>query len=132
MAPGQKRLLTVTRPSDICWRIAFDGPPDNRLTEDMLKQLLEALDQVELEWRQQSQCAVLFADRMIADQAILYLYSSGDWSKQFDPKRKGGALVLTSEIAKFFSNGLDYENSIKNPNFHLGMAGLPEFRWDDC
>lgn len=55
MAPEQKRLLTVTRPSDICWRIAFDAPPDNRLTEDMLGQLLEALDQVELEWRKQSE-----------------------------------------------------------------------------
>ena len=54
MAPEQKRLLTITRPSDICWRIAFNAPPDNRLTEDMLGQLLEALDQVELEWRKQS------------------------------------------------------------------------------
>ncbi|GHJ86902.1 hypothetical protein NliqN6_3304 [Naganishia liquefaciens] len=95
MAPEQKRLLTITRPSDICWRIAFNAPPDNRLTEDMLGQLLEALDQVELEWRKQS-----------------------DWSAQFDVKRKGGAVILTSEITKFFSNGLDYENSIKNPNFH--------------
>ncbi|KAJ9096434.1 hypothetical protein QFC21_005256 [Naganishia friedmannii] len=95
MSTEQKRTLTVTRPSDLCWRIAFSGPPDNRLTESMLKQLLEALDQVELEWRQQS-----------------------DWSQQFDAKRKGGALILTSEITKFFSNGLDYENSIKNPNFH--------------
>ncbi|KAJ9127387.1 hypothetical protein QFC24_000794 [Naganishia onofrii] len=96
MSTEQKRTLTITRPSELCWKIAFNGPPDNRLTENMLKQLLEALDQVELEWRQQS-----------------------DWSKQFDAKRKGGALILTSEITKFFSNGLDYENSIKNPNFHL-------------
>jgi len=42
------------------------------------------------------------------------------WEGFFDKKRKGGALILTSEITKFFSNGLDFENSIKNPRFHLG------------
>jgi enoyl-CoA hydratase/carnithine racemase len=119
MAPEQKRLLTITRPSDICWRIAFDGPPDNRLTESMLTQLLEALDQVELEWRQQSTCCSSPSRAYVLMRVLCF---SGDWSKQFDAKRKGGALILTSEITKFFSNGLDYENSIKNPNFHRGMA----------
>lgn len=85
----------------------------------MLTQLLEALDQVELEWRQQSTCCSSTSRAYVLMRVLCF---SGDWSKQFDAKRKGGALILTSEITKFFSNGLDYENSIKNPNFHRGMT----------
>jgi hypothetical protein len=33
-------------------------------------------------------------------------------------KLPGGAVVFTSDLPKFFSNGLDYENSVKDPNFH--------------
>ncbi|KAH8089045.1 ClpP/crotonase-like domain-containing protein [Filobasidium floriforme] len=91
-------LLKVTRPSDLCWQISFDSAPDNRLTDDMFAQLAAAMDQVEYEWRSQNK-----------------------WEGFFDKKRKGGALILTSEITKFFSNGLDFENSIKNPRFHLDI-----------
>src|SRR2546423_11694122 len=31
-----------------------------------------------------------------------------------------GVVVTTSSIAKFYSNGLDYENAIKDPNFFRG------------
>jgi hypothetical protein len=48
-------LLQVTRPSDLCWQISFDSAPDNRLTDDMFAQLAAAMDQVEYEWRSQSQ-----------------------------------------------------------------------------
>lgn len=48
-------LLRVTRPSDLCWQISFDSAPDNRLTDDMFAQLASAMDQVEYEWRSQSQ-----------------------------------------------------------------------------
>lgn len=51
-----------------------------------------------------------------------YSSAADKWEGFFDKKRKGGALILTSEITKFFSNGLDFENSIKNPRFHLGES----------
>jgi hypothetical protein len=129
-------LLQVTRPSDLCWQISFDSAPDNRLTDDMFAQLAAAMDQIEYEWRSQSQfqadCLLVY-ELFHADSASgPRLQSDGDsrhtpsivdkWEGFFDKKRKGGALILTSEITKFFSNGLDFENSIKNPRFHLGES----------
>lgn len=46
-----------------------------------------------------------------------------------DPKKReghegkgAGALVLTSELPKFFSNGLDFEGSLKINNFFEGRC----------
>ncbi|KPI42340.1 Enoyl-CoA delta isomerase 1, peroxisomal [Cyphellophora attinorum] len=33
-----------------------------------------------------------------------------------------GVVITTSSITKFYSNGLDYENAVKDPNFFTGMA----------
>jgi hypothetical protein len=48
-------LLKITRPSDLVWQISFDSAPDNRLTDNMFAELMEALDRVEYEWREQSE-----------------------------------------------------------------------------
>lgn len=115
-------LLQVTRPSDLCWQISFDSAPDNRLTDDMFAQLAAAMDQVEYEWRSQSQSKPITP--LLTNFPVLTWHTPtvDKWEGFFDKKRKGGALILTSEITKFFSNGLDFENSIKNPRFHLGES----------
>lgn len=122
-------LLRVTRPSDLCWQISFDSAPDNRLTDDMFAQLASAMDQVEYEWRSQSQSPSRVSSPITLLLRTFKLIRWGDrtntvdkWEGFFDKKRKGGALILTSEITKFFSNGLDFENSIKNPRFHQGES----------
>ena len=50
-------LLKITRPSDLVWQISFDSAPDNRLTDNMFAALMDGLDRVEYEWREQSECA---------------------------------------------------------------------------
>jgi hypothetical protein len=113
-------LLQVTRPSDLCWQISFDSAPDNRLTDDMFAQLAAAMDQVEYEWFHADSAS---GPLLKSDRDSRHTPSIVDkWEGFFDKKRKGGALILTSEITKFFSNGLDFENSIKNPRFHLGES----------
>jgi len=57
------------------WVITMNAPPDNRLTPRMLITLNKHLDTVEAEWRSR------------------------------EDQEQGGALVLTSAIRKFFSNG---------------------------
>ncbi|ADV21442.1 enoyl-CoA hydratase/isomerase [Cryptococcus gattii E566] len=91
--------ITLTRPRATVWQIALTSPPDNRLVPALLSELSEALDTVEIEWRQAG-------------------------GGQIDPKKReghagkgAGALVLTSELPKFFSNGLDFEGSLKINNF---------------
>ena len=89
---------TLTRPHPTVWQISLTSRPDNRLTPPLLASLQANLDIVEEEWRR-----------------------SGGGSSR-DPKGRGkhggaGALVLTSECPRFFSNGLDFENAVKNPHF---------------
>lgn len=48
---SSKSLLELTRPAQGVWQLSFDAPPDNRLTEEMLRQLRGRLDEVEKEWR---------------------------------------------------------------------------------
>lgn len=69
--------LNLTRPAPTVWQIAFNSPPDNRLHPDLLAELSQQLDVVEAEWRGQE-----------------------------DKYKGAGALIITSDIPKFFSNGL--------------------------
>lgn len=55
-------------------------------------------------------------DRCYLFVADLTLAAAFEGAKPKNPQ--GGALILTSESPKFFSNGLDYENAIKNAHFH--------------
>ncbi|WVW80403.1 hypothetical protein I302_102384 [Kwoniella bestiolae CBS 10118] len=91
--------ITLTRPSQNTWQISLSSPPDNRLTPELLSELSNALDKVEHEWRQ---------------------VGGGKPHPKGREKlegKGGGALVITSESEKFFSNGLDWERSIKIKNF---------------
>ncbi|TYJ52181.1 hypothetical protein B9479_007226 [Cryptococcus floricola] len=98
-------LLALTRPSETVWQISLNSPPDNRLTPPLLAELAEALDIVELEWRN--------AGGGVQDP-----------KKRSTYKNKGaGALVLTSGCERFFSNGLDYVGSLKVDNFFQAFAG---------
>ena len=88
----------VSRPHPTVWQITLSSPPDNRLTPTLLRSLSSNLDTVEAEWRR----------------------SGGGVHP--DPKNRGqhggaGALILTSDCGKFFSNGLDWEASLAVPNF---------------
>ncbi|PWN92692.1 ClpP/crotonase [Acaromyces ingoldii] len=92
-----KALLTLERSSSspIIYTVTFTGgeTPDNRLTHKFLDAILAALEHVEQEW-----------DRTLSDEE----------------KKGGAALVTTGQIvegAKFYSNGLDFENAISDPNF---------------
>lgn len=81
----------VSNISETCWKITLASPPDNRLTPAFLESLGQALDAVEQQWR----------DGPLKDG-------------------KGGSVILSSGIAKFFSNGLDYQSAIKDPKFFPG------------
>lgn len=84
-------LAKVSSLSSNSWQITFESSPDNRLTPALLQQLAHALDDVEQQWR---------------DGPL--------------KEGKGGSVVLASGISKFFSNGLDYQSAIKDPNFFPG------------
>ena len=82
---------SVSSVSETCWKITLASPPDNRLTPAFLGSLGNALDAVEQQWR------------------------TGPLKDG-----KGGSVILSSGITKFFSNGLDYQSAIKDPNFFPG------------
>lgn len=82
----------LTRPKPTVWQVALDSPPDNRLSPRVFDELSDRLDEVETQWR--------------------------DANKSKSPEDKiGGALVVTSAIPKFFSNGLSDPELLKNPDF---------------
>lgn len=94
--------VTLTRPRPTVWQIALTSPPDNRLVPALISELSDALDAVEMEWRQAGGGQV-------------------DPKKREDYAGKGaGAVVFTSGLPKFFSNGLDFEGSLKINNFFEG------------
>lgn len=102
---------TLSRPHPTVWQISLSSPPDNRLTPTLLASLDANLDIVEAEWRR----------------------SGGGVS--LEPKKRGehggaGALIITSSIGKFFSNGLDYEKSSKDNNFFPGESRHPFQLWN--
>jgi len=96
--PTGNPLLTVTHPKPSLWIIELHNGQDNRLTQEFVdKGLMPALDIVEREWRAQLRTA-----------------------QQNNDKEGGkGSLIIVGkrDQDKFFSNGLDYANSLKNPNF---------------
>lgn len=80
------------------WVLELHNGDDSRLTHDLIsKAILPALDEVERSWRQQ-------------------------WREAQKTKNKEsgrGALIIVGNRKqnKFFSNGLDYENAVKDPLF---------------
>ncbi|KAF9484344.1 ClpP/crotonase [Pholiota conissans] len=96
--PAGNPLLTLTHPKPSLWIIELHNGHDNRLTHDLInKAMMPALDIVEREWR---------AQRRTAMEA-----KSVEGGK--------GALIIVGrrDQDKFFSNGLDFANSSKDPNF---------------
>ncbi|KAF8222086.1 hypothetical protein L208DRAFT_1382011 [Tricholoma matsutake] len=96
--PSQAPLLTVTHPKPFLWVIEMHNGQDNRLTSTLLNQgFRPALDAVEKEWREQWRTA-----------------------KQNKDKNGGkGAVIIVGrrDQDKFFSNGLDFENTVGDTNF---------------
>ncbi|WWC88118.1 uncharacterized protein L201_003022 [Kwoniella dendrophila CBS 6074] len=93
------QYIQVTKPNLNVWQITLSSPPDNRLTPELLIEFSKALDQVEFEWRENGGGKINPKDRE-------------------NLKGKGsGALIVTSNQEKFFSNGLDWERSLKIKNF---------------
>jgi len=91
-------ILTVTNPKQSLWLIELHNGEDNRLTVAMIDHALRpALDVVEKHWREQ-------------------------WRAAQNVKGKEGAkgaLIIVGKQSqnKFFSNGFDFPNILKNPTF---------------
>ncbi|THG95234.1 hypothetical protein EW026_g6383 [Hermanssonia centrifuga] len=97
--PSDKPLLTVTHPTPSLWIIELHNGTDNRLTTAFITSaIIPALDAVERDWRNSWRAAA-------------------QTSK--DEQGGKGALIIVGNRGqhKFFSNGLDYENAVKNPFF---------------
>jgi len=96
--PANGPLLTLTNPSPSVWIIELHNGQDNRLTDVLVDDGLKpALDTVERHWREEWR----------------------ESKKSKDKARGKGALIIVGKRGqdKFFSNGLDYERSSKNPSF---------------
>lgn len=89
-------LVHLSRPREGIWQLTLDAPPDNRLTPDLLSTLSGHLDTIEAEWRDSG---------------------GGETSAKKRGARGAGAVVLTSGVERFFSNGLDYDNAMKVDKF---------------
>ncbi|KAI5117960.1 hypothetical protein M0805_001621 [Coniferiporia weirii] len=109
--PTESPLLTLTREPQSClWIIELHNGEDSRLTHDLVNHALKpALDTVEREWR-----------------ATWRTFQAAAKSKA--PESAGtntagnGALIIIGNRGqnKYFSNGLDYVNAIKDPAFFPG------------
>lgn len=86
--------MTLTRPEPAIWQISFHSGEDNRLHPHLLTELSGFLDVVEAEWRKSGG-----GNRKTAESS---------------PTKGAGALILTSSIPKFFSNGL-HPSSLGDP-----------------
>jgi enoyl-CoA hydratase/carnithine racemase len=96
--PFNDPLLTLTNPKPSIWIIELHNGEDNRLTPTLVDQAFKpALDVVERHWREQWRAA----------------------KEAKDNKAGGGSLIIVGKRSqdKFFSNGLDFQNVLKNPNF---------------
>jgi enoyl-CoA hydratase/carnithine racemase len=97
-------LIIRTRPHPTVHLLTLSSPPDNRLTPELLHELATQLDDIEADWRRAGGGEM-------------------DPAKRNAHEHKGaGAVVLTSACKGFFSNGLDYKNSVKNPRFFPGTS----------
>ncbi|KAF9561946.1 ClpP/crotonase [Agrocybe pediades] len=96
--PSGNPLVTLTHPKQSLWIIELHHGKDNRLTQELInKAFMPALDHVEREWREQQRSALRNKKRDEANGALI--------------------IVGKRDQDKFFSNGLDFENSTKDPNF---------------
>ncbi|TRM64837.1 ClpP/crotonase-like domain-containing protein [Schizophyllum amplum] len=96
--PGNAPLVTLTHPKSSLWIIELHNGQDSRLTVDLIDGgLRPALDAVEKDWR-------------------------SEWRARKGDKEKGkGSLIIVGrrDQDKFFSNGLDYERALADPNFFI-------------
>ncbi|KAI0671547.1 ClpP/crotonase [Trametes maxima] len=100
--PTNNPLVTVTHPTGTTWVIELHNGADSRLTDVLILQAFKpALDVVEKHWR----------ENWRAGQA-----------KKDDALRKGALIIVGNRKQdKFFSNGLDWANASKDPNFHTNF-----------
>lgn len=89
-----RNAWNLTRPRPAVWQVSLNAPPDNRLSPKVLRQLSERLDEVEAAWRDDNRTRVTE-----------------------DKEKAGGSVVITSDIPKFFSNGLSDPALLRNPEF---------------
>ncbi|TCD63572.1 hypothetical protein EIP91_005211 [Steccherinum ochraceum] len=109
--PADAPLLTITHPKPALWVLEMHNGDDNRLTHHFIqKGLLPALDAVERDWRRN--------------------VKPGPPTKDHRGKEGGrGALIIVGKRSqqKFFSNGLDFDNLMKQHNnrvdFIPGLIG---------
>lgn len=87
-----RNAWNLTRPRGQVWQVALASPPDNRLSPRVFDELADRLDEVEGQWRDENRGKA-------AEEKV------------------GGALVVTSDIPKFFSNGLSDPELLKNADF---------------
>ncbi|KAI0921515.1 hypothetical protein AcV5_000913 [Taiwanofungus camphoratus] len=103
--PSEQPLVTLTHPTSVTWLIELHNGEDSRFNEHFInKAFMPVLDAVERHWREQWREA----------QAT----KSGEGG--------GGALIIVGKRKqnKFFSNGLDYDNLVKNPHFATNFIPL--------
>jgi len=96
--PAENPLLTLTNPKPSLWIIELHNGHDNRLTSELIhKGIMPALDIIERKWRERQRAALK--------------------SKVLEEGK--GALIIVGkrDQDKFFSNGLDLTNALKDPNF---------------
>ena len=91
----------LSRPLPNVWQITLTSPPDNRLTPALLSSFSSNLDDIEAEWRKAS-----------GSRDTKPGSSKDKWGEHGGT----GAVIITGR-EKFFSNGLDYENSLKIKDF---------------
>jgi len=98
--PAGNPLITLTHPKKSLWVIELHNGQDSRLTHELVNQGLKpALNTVEKEWRES------------------WRLRHKDQKANKDEGK--GALIIVGrrDQDKFFSNGLDFANSQKDPNF---------------
>jgi len=96
--PREFAFVTLTHPKPTLWVIEMHNGQDNRLTVELVDNGLKpALDAVEKHWRE-----IWRASKALKDQ-----------------QGAKGALIIVGrkDQDKFFSNGLDFEHIVKDPNF---------------
>ncbi|QRV90228.1 enoyl-CoA hydratase/isomerase family protein [Ceratobasidium sp. AG-Ba] len=102
LAAGEDGMATLTRPTPSLWVLRMHSGADNRISSKMCSEvLLPALETVELEWRS--------------------IWSAAKRNKTGVKEGAEGGFVITGTGDKFFSNGLDYENAVRQPGFMVGI-----------